>query len=243
MKPPKRLFKSRPKPGIERKQEAPLRPPSEPSPSPKVEQESVSASLGLEERFHIATHEAGHAVAADVLGRKIDSVSIGRQRHEQDGTEIFGQVRITARSSKPDVKANPRLAIPIIVQSFAGYVAEKRVNSGPHHAGTDFDRVDLLLVRSCCRTVDQDDGTFNPVRGEYLRNHDLMSKLRSSCFAFTEELIEHHWKAIEAIAAALIDRTKLTGDEIRAIVKQHQTPEAAAWLAEISSDWILPTNA
>src|ERR1700731_705226 len=105
MKKPKRLFKERRRSGVIGKEPERYNP---------------------DDMRYIATHEAGHAVAAVVLGLGLKSVDV-RGRRMPDGNHSAGFTELQVPS--PDIASKGEDgAMPYLIQSLAGAYAEAKVN-------------------------------------------------------------------------------------------------------------------
>ncbi|MFO0807443.1 MAG: M50 family metallopeptidase [Gemmataceae bacterium] len=136
-----------------------------------------------------AYHEAGHAVAALVLGRSITKVSI-RPNRERLGICAFGKA--ITRPSKDWIEQE-------ILISLAGMAAEARLTGvyARDSAERDLRYVrDLAVQRSGHRQAD---------------------RLERRLLAKTEYLLadEGHWEAVERIATELLSRGEISGRAAR----------------------------
>ena len=150
-----------------------------------------------------ALHEAAHAVAATVVGRTVTSVTIVPDVGGWGCCEYapFEPVAVLAYRDDP---RNRKQAIITL----AGSVAERRrfKDTDPRYASADMTHVDNLI-------------------GFMLGNADSEEEeeLRADMRAETERLVATHWGAIEALAAALLERPTLTGEEVAAIIAAAST--------------------
>lgn len=151
-----------------------------------------------------AYHEAGHAVTAVVLGYKIESVSLGWSKEGRS----HGRLQLTSFPHLPDnfEPGSPLMAscpfcrtLEMIIY-FAGGIAERLRSGGPYRQ----------------EHYDDVSRAFRLIRGlspsEPWDVHWNRGELR------TEELVRHHWAAIQSLADVLLERQKLNGDEIKALV-------------------------
>jgi len=146
-----------------------------------------------------AYHEAGHAVMAQLCGQRITEVEIigdsehsGSVRslriHEEQGPDV-----------DPGIPTAPteRLLLCLV----AGMVAEARVSGRRSwdEGCEDLDaavRLAMQVVGDCERVL--------PFL-EIARDH-------------TEGLLKNHWPAVEALASSLIERRRMTGEEVRRLL-------------------------
>ena len=149
----------------------------------------------------IAHHEAGHVVAAHAAGRAIQDVCVsatplengeyGKSRHVNPlfGQDIpDGDLRLTEMGTW-------ELKI-----SLAGPEAEKRVD--PARKAPASDLAEQKRILSCISNLSQVE------IDEYVRN------VKSE----TRQLVTDKWTAIERVAAALIERGSLSGDQVVQII-------------------------
>jgi hypothetical protein len=170
-------------------------------------------------------HEAGHAVAAIVLGFDLKSVDIvGRQTPEVEilGVAESGRVRISEFAGKGE-----EVALPHIIHSMAGFLAESKVN--PHVNDSEFDghRVDVedanwVAIVSICDSTKGADGFQVITREERERNDDRVQAVFRRGVVAAAKLVETYLPAIEEVAALLLKRKRLTGAEVAAIVDRYR---------------------
>jgi ATP-dependent Zn protease len=155
--------------------------------------QSKSAVLDL--RIRTAFHEAGHVVASLALGRKVRSATIVPEAGR------LGTVR-TSRLRRLDPKASDRRMRMTIEREaiilLAGSVAEQLAGAGPH--GGRGDRRDALLLVGFLSGSEAEERAY--VR--WLRER-------------AKTLLCVHWKAVRAVARALLESERLDGAEVRAV--------------------------
>jgi len=146
-----------------------------------------------------AYHEAGHAVMAQLCGQRITEVEIiGDAEHA-------GSVRSLRihEEQEPDVDSSIPTA-PIersLLCLVAGMVAEAMVSG---HRSWDEGCEDLDAAVRLAMQVVGDCERVLPFL-EIAREH-------------TEGLLESHWPAVEALASSLIERRRMTGEEVRRLL-------------------------
>jgi hypothetical protein len=207
-----------------------------------VQGASAAAESNAEEQvaLHLgaAIHEAGHAIAAEVLGLRVAVLSVESNGDGLCLLELPPHAAAEAPAApEPSLSAeqihaliahaatlpNPLALIAdslqglytdaklrdYLVQSMAGRVAQARV--GPEAlavAGADGDRRNerLLIFMLSERT-----------------NVELTL---ADCRSIACDLVSRHWPAITVLAAVLMARRKLSGDEVRQILRKQGAPEA-----------------
>jgi hypothetical protein len=148
-----------------------------------------------------AYHEAGHAVASFLTGAAIQAVSI-----VPEGDDL-GSVthRPFPKWFQPDVEGDARhrhLIERRIVVLFAGKEAERRYSGrvSPGVAASDY-RTAVNLATYVA------DGEQTGPFCEWLR-------VRAKCL-----VTMHYWPLVEAVAAELLKRRRLTGKQVREIIR------------------------
>lgn len=149
-----------------------------------------------------AIHEAGHAFAAWRLGCRLHRATI------KPGGDYIGLVqRAPALNADQwyanDDRAQLRIGREIKV-SFAGALAVKVAFPGSRYrrgADSDFAKV-----------ADNVSHVYTDGRKQYLWTRLL--------WLDTEDMLRQEWFAVEAIAAALLARTTLTGRQVRDVIVQ-----------------------
>jgi hypothetical protein len=162
----------------------------------------------------IAFHEAGHAVAALVLGLPVAHVRLGPLRRGGRGAAVTfsaaPQWFLVAferwRRVRPLTPARRRYIRAQIVNSLAGRAAECM------HLGAS----GREPPRSFAGSYDWD----AVLRGQFMagRARWCPSSLRGEA----ERLVREHWGAVVAVARALLDRRMLSGTELVEIAARSQ---------------------
>jgi ATP-dependent Zn protease len=212
MKPPKRLFKNRPRARGRR---------IEPVDSdPSVEAvDSDPDLLTANDPLYIATHEAGHAVAAVVLGLPLRAVDI-RKRNLPDG-------RISVGFTDGEVCTNGQdedEAMPHLIACYAGCCAEGVVNPRVLEGGSytnDWKDARTIAVSAVCPVTDRGDGYVEISMEVQKQNAERINELLGAAAKASMELVELHLPAIKRVAKLLLERKQLTGDEVAKVVREN----------------------
>ena len=152
-----------------------------------------------------AYHEAGHAVAAILLEVKIKRVSIvpdpdgltlGSVHHPRFGSNMHPDIDV-------GLKARDTMEKQIII-CFAGALTEKRIKGRGNWIGA---RHHHQVAAALSTYINSDNST--------------LEKHLAWLWARTESMQRqpHFWAAVEAVAAALLERKELSGDEAHAIAQ------------------------
>ena len=167
--------------------------------------------------MHAAFHEAGHAVAAVVLGENLRSVDV-RQRQLPDGRLQLGLTDCEGVNAIDSLGMGHQAALTHVIRAFAGPVAEALVNPDfrEGHSG-DIASVRELVSLAFGRGVAKDDQVVLD-RWDEVRRDDRVVDLLRSAQAEAVRLVEEHWPAISAVAARLLEEEQLSGDDVASIV-------------------------
>jgi hypothetical protein len=140
----------------------------------------------------IAYHEAGHAVIANALRFKVHSVTI------VPAVDSSGKVKIGGRPPECCGLRDIKHPIRFIVPRLAGPLAQKRYrpSSYRHRHGEDDHRYIKKIAQDVCRSDEEADALLRWLR------------------LCTNNLIDQKWHQIERVAAALLERGRLTAPEI-----------------------------
>jgi ATP-dependent Zn protease len=145
---------------------------------------------------HIAYHEAGHAVIALVLGYKVGKVTIKPKPF------TLGNVEMEVGEASSD-RCVDRDAADIKID-LAGSLAERLVNHSPlNELIEQGSRGDWLSVRRTARQLNTQ------------REAEILIVMLA---LETAALVQQHKEAIGRVAAALLERETLTGDDIKSLV-------------------------
>lgn len=157
-----------------------------------------------------AYHEAGHAIIAWNLGYQPTTASI------EAGNDSVGQVRhenpFPGISFKFDGSDIARLKIErAIMICLAGPLAQKRYRRSSWrrwHGAADYATATELALRAC---------GSNEIASAFLKWLELRTK----------SLVADHWRTIERVAIALLQRSTLSHDEIASLVLKPPLQQAA----------------
>ncbi len=146
-----------------------------------------------------AYHEAGHAVMAQLCGRRVTEVEIiGDEEHS--GTVQWR--RFAEEHPAEDDAGIPTAPIERrLLCVAAGMVAEAMI-SGKNSWNESSDELDEA-VRLAMRVV-----------GDCERVLPFLEVVREH----TEDLLRRHWPAVESLAGELIRRRRMSGEEVRRLL-------------------------
>jgi hypothetical protein len=169
-----------------------------------------------------AHHEAGHAVAACVLGVPIIRVHVIAQVLQTH--DSFGQTEFRkCVTSELCDEANRHKAEARIITSFAGPIAEGRFRGlirsaqpSPSDRAAMNGLADLhisfwaksLLIKNV--VLLHSSPSVTRMRAAYLRG--LKARATS--------LVDNHWLAVQAVADALVEKRELTARQVKALVRK-----------------------
>ena len=184
------------------------------------------------ERRTIATHEAGHATVAWLVGkgRKLEVLTIIKRR---DALGLLSHSEAEERFTK--TKSEVRALIDI---AFGGMVAEE-LFFGEASTGVAGDL--QAATTSACQMIGQlgmgttlvsSSALEYPAGGivsKVLSNDGSRTEvenLLASSIASVTQMLEQHRSVIEALRDALLDRQELIGDDILAVIRASQSEAA-----------------
>lgn len=147
----------------------------------------------------IAIHEAGHGVTATQYGFPVRHVQLHPQAR-RDGEA--GQCLIA--SWLRTVDGDPSRAL---VYMMSGGAAERRL-TGRHARGDASDREMAIHLASLIREKPVDDP------------ETVKMVARAETIAFAQMLNPTTWRAIERVAAALVQKHTLSGRDVRLLVRE-----------------------
>jgi hypothetical protein len=179
----------------------------------------------------IATHEAGHAVAAVVLGLRLNGVSI-KCRRLPDGRISLGFTDCPIMTADVAGKGE-ETAHPILTQCLSGPMAETRTDSMPMRRDVvesafqdDFAGARMVATVAVCTSVDRGDGKMFFPPEEIQRRQPQLSAMIRRALEAAEQLVSDHWSAIAKVSSLLLERQELTGDEVAEIVRAAKDGDA-----------------
>lgn len=150
-----------------------------------------------QERYLIAYHEAGHAIAGRAMGLTIHEVSIVPDEDTQGRCKLAGDFfdfGATARLSRED----KRQFRALIIYALAGGIAE---NLASIHQCTDISAFDYQQAYECAMRLSKNPDVYLAARKKETRN-----------------LLEMRWGEVQKVATALLKYDRISGDEIPAIL-------------------------
>jgi hypothetical protein len=169
-----------------------------------------------------AYHEAGHAVMSHCHGRRLKRVDIveeedrlGLCRQEKWPPWVLDE--LNGGSDSPRVNHWIEVQIRILL---AGPAAEKQYTGRGNHRGarSDYNVSSDLAMHRCCGTEE----TNAYMRWLWI---GVKAHLR----------VAHWWQCVEAVAAALLERHRLTGAEVQTIINDTLD-------ADLSDVFLVPTE-
>ena len=197
-------------------------------PVPSIGNESPNpASPDFYDGRFIAFHEAGHAVAAVVLGIGLQSVDIEESELPGSGFSL-GKTNLGMRDVAAEILGKGEDVVkPFLVQMLAGAVAESIVNSavttGEYQTHKkDVEQAWKFAMMAICEYTDTGDGHARFSEAEQRRCLPRMEALMGSAREDTYQVIRENREAITAVAELLLERTRLEGAEVAAIVAVHR---------------------
>jgi hypothetical protein len=168
----------------------------------------------------VARHEAGHAVAAVVLGLELKSVSIGLQG-EPDGQISLGATHISYGEDYQIAGRGATAVVPRLIPIFAGIAAESAVNPAAFEAGA-FDaaisRTVTLATVAYCVSSDCGNGQRRIAKSELDRNKIWIEAVLAISRSVASSLVDAYRAAIDTIANQLVSQGSLTCAEVHTIV-------------------------
>jgi ATP-dependent Zn protease len=196
---------------------------------PPSQRQSRSSELYPNDIKFVAVHEAGHAVAAVVLGLELRKVDIKRRRMP-DGTRSLGFTD-TPPVDIDEVLGKGPASISQMICGIAGPVAELLWNPALLEDGGatgDFADARICAVASFCEPSygDREEMIFSPEQQE--KHAAKISALAEDAIEGAYRLVEKNLKAIVEVANLLIIRKELSGDEVAAIVNREAEAQAAS---------------
>ena len=159
----------------------------------------------------IATHEAGHAVSAVVLGLPLTTVDIKR-RNLLGGLISMGFTAIKPLAIQDLVGRGAEVAMPRLVQCLTGIAAEARVIVSAFKTTGQFSQEEgecwRIATFALASPITTADGMGGITREEHRRIEPQVLALIQAAEREAEQLVGVHWKAIQAVTQALL-RTRV----------------------------------
>jgi len=173
--------------------------------------------VDLNGRDMVALHEAGHAVAAVVLGLPLRSVDIVR-RLLPNGRISLGYTDCPIRSKECSIEA----LMPGMILSAAGPLAEISANPDAAAGGafdSDLADIDRMAAIAVCKAQKVLGGrSFIPPE-EIEKNAEEIEKVRKLAMTEAVELVNRHANAINTVAELLLRHESLDKSAVEAAVK------------------------
>lgn len=152
-----------------------------------------------------AFHEAGHAVVALALGRRVEKITITPHRVYAGRCWVsgFGAALGKGRRASPSKTQRTRDNIVVL---FGGLAAEERFDpkSDPDLSQADFMQAMKLALHDVGRSTAR--------RAAYLQVHRLVA----------EQVIAQHWVLVKLLAEAVLVRRELLAQDIETLL--HSAP-------------------
>jgi len=153
-------------------------------------------------RRHAAYHEAGHVIADLVFGYRFTYVTIKPGESEEYEGAVNGSTRGRARD--------------LAVVQLAGIVASaKAAGSDPWESPPRFDDDSADIA-----TADNFIGNWVAFLARTYGEASYREKIWDETEKETRLLVDRNWKAIEAIAGALLERETLSCHDVTGILKE-----------------------
>jgi hypothetical protein len=167
-------------------------------------------------------HEAGHAVAAVLLGIELKGVDVNR-RDYGNGRTALGFTDAPVPNAA--IAGQGAVAMPYIIQALAGPIAESAVN--PHiDQLSGFDENDrrqaIEITRTAICAKKRLDGNWQVDPVDVELNRGPMERLIRDAHFAAWDLVDTHAETIRDVAKALVQHRRLTGDEVARIVQTRQ---------------------
>jgi ATP-dependent Zn protease len=167
---------------------------------------------------YVATHEAGHAVAAVVLGLGLVSVDI-HHRLLPDGGLSLGRTTIPESFSALVASISEEYAMAHVVFCLSGFTAEAAVNRLVGGDIPEREAVRSLVSLAICRPVDNGVGRMTITPEELRRNGQRIDGFLRAAEDAAARLVRKHRAVIARVADLLLERKELTGEEVAAIIE------------------------
>lgn len=176
-------------------------------------------------RLAVAIHEAGHAVAAVVLGLPLRSVDVSR-RVLPGGLVSVGFTDCPINAGTGDLDA----LMPAIVQVLCGPLAELRLDPAAGDSGEhDSDRgaAYRMAAIAVCESVERPDGGRMVTPEAVAAGQPRIAEVVEDALHRADDLVAERWPAIVEVGRLLLERTGLTAYDVRKAIDRHGPVGAA----------------
>jgi hypothetical protein len=155
----------------------------------------------ITEEEAIAFHEAGHAVAAYVLGRSIELVTIRRGPREP---------RVSIADVNPNQRRRRERAV---IVALAGGFAEARYRGGLQNPV-----LNRVVILDDIRYTDKELRDLGEMSGAIVDNN-FLSKRRREFATIAKQIVNDYWRGVEVLNAALQEHGLLRGPAVRHVLR------------------------
>ena len=171
------------------------------------------------DRWAIAVHEAGHAVAAVFYEIPLTAAFV--ILHEVGSDTVAGRVRYDWEKVKLQMQSSPRArcASKLIVMGYAGFFAELKAKPSAHNGDSEYDggQIHNFLLKhfSYKRKSEGRTGSQQtPPEAEIARAYNARSR---RLVLVTRRLVDWLYPIIVMVALTLLERRRMTGEEVVAL--------------------------
>jgi hypothetical protein len=209
---------------VNRKEEAPMKPKKTPKRLFKKPRQ-----VQHDDPRAIAYHEAGHAVVGTAAGLHLEYVTIAQGN--DSGALSLGHAHFGNFNDVAYIGKGLEAMMPYLAQVLAGVLAERMVRPEAEFEPcmdkrTDYGRAFSFAIIAL---HEGPASKGSDIKAD-LNDPKLMSAVNAG-LQEAERLVNAYREAITEVAELLRKKTKLTGDEVRAIVRKHQQDQADRELA------------
>jgi ATP-dependent Zn protease len=163
------------------------------------------------EEYYIAIHEAGHAVAAYILKKDFEYVTIS-PKDDSNGHILYylndwEKLKALIEGTSFEIKTQEEIRNLVeneIIITYSGYTSELKYGvDDKEGASSDFDKIkDIALFFI----------------------EDITDTLCDDCYIKSQKLVEENWTSITNLATILMERKTLEYKEIDSILKEQMPP-------------------
>jgi ATP-dependent Zn protease len=177
-----------------------------------------------ENGWNIALHEAGHAVAAVVLGLGLKFTDIKPRRSDEDGRIILGWTVLDEIEAREIARIGEEAAFPYLVELYAAGAAESLIGSGKRDFAAseiDFAEAHRFAITALCEFTEGAGGRLLVSSEAQGRKAGEIDALKQCSMAAADSLVNRYSAAITKVAEALCERNELSAHEVEEIASQH----------------------